>query len=166
MNLLHLGRLPHSITSRPRDHNLIFFGLQITYLVNVSQCNGVEPVTEPLKCMVTHICVCVCACESFTVFTKKYLNTHTHTRGDHKMPHSVKRDESICFKTFFVVLWLTVPCRRWGTQRTCGFSPGSSGSGHSVSGQGKCLVLMWPSFLVKRTLRTVIFCLPVCAMRF
>lgn len=41
--------LPHSITSRPSDRSLIFFGLQITYLVNVSQCNGVELVTETLK---------------------------------------------------------------------------------------------------------------------
>lgn len=49
MNLLHLVSLPHCITSRPKDCSLIFFGLQITYLVNVSQCNGVEPVTEAIK---------------------------------------------------------------------------------------------------------------------
>lgn len=49
MNVLHLVSVPHCINSRPKDCSLIFFGLQITYLVNVSQCNGVEPVTEAIK---------------------------------------------------------------------------------------------------------------------
>lgn len=63
-SLLHLLRWPHSIASGPKDGGLIFFGLQITCIVNVSRGNGVEPVTEALKGLVTHICVCVCRCVS------------------------------------------------------------------------------------------------------
>lgn len=164
MNLVHLVSLPHSTSSRPRDYHLISFKQQITCLVNASQPIGVEPVTEALGGLMTNcVCACVSACAFMCVCERSMLLSYhicvcetwwqLYRFNRNKLyfidqerpldaPLCKKRQVNLLFHCAFF-LFFTVPCWRRGTQGPCGFSPGSSGSGHPVSGQGQYQWLMW-----------------------